>query len=207
MKLLFLLQYQPTSPQKPPSNIALYLLGSCCLIIYTMCDCIWDAIEWSISSNPLRLVHAIYGWGMVKNGERKHAMNDQQHGSWPRHMTTDALFLAWFEKDLIRQLKINSAHIDNDATGCYDCIIVSLRMIACHRVGMPSSAIRTQAESLWLIRYAIKHAYGASEDEYQGTLFEPLFGTGQRSGSAVSCYLARPCILIPLLHFYHGSIG
>ena len=108
---------------------------------------------------------------MVKNGERNHAMNDQQHGSRPRHMTTDALFLARFEKDLIRQLKINSAHMDNDASECYDRIIVSLGMIACRRLGMPLSAIRTQSESLWLMRYAIKHAYGVSEDEYQCTIF------------------------------------
>ena len=72
-------------------------------------------------------------------------------------MTTDALFLARFEKDLIRQLKVNSAHMDNDATGCYDSIIVSLWVIACRRLGMPQSAIQTQAESLRLMRYAIMH--------------------------------------------------
>jgi hypothetical protein len=63
-------------------------------------------------------------------------------------MTIDALLLAQFEKDLIRQLKINSTHMDNDATGRYDRIIVSLGMVACRRLGMPSSAIRTQAEAL-----------------------------------------------------------
>ena len=139
----------------------------------------------------------IYGQGMAKNGERNHAtMNDQQHGSRPRRMTTDAFFLARFEKDLIRQLKINSAHMDNDATGCYDRIIVSLGMIACQRLGMPSSAIRTQAESLRLMRYAIKHAYGVSEDEYQGTIFEPLFGTGQGSGSSPAIWLGLVVILL-----------
>jgi hypothetical protein len=113
----------------------------------------------------------IYGRRIVKNGERNHAMNDQQHGSRPRRMTTDALFLARFDKNLIRQLKINSAHMDNDATGCYDRIIVFYGMIACRRLDMPSSAIRTQAESLRLMRSAIKHAYGVSEDdEYQGTI-------------------------------------
>jgi hypothetical protein len=99
-------------------------------------------------------------------------------------MTTDALFLARVEKDLIRQLKVNSAHMDNDVTGWYDRIIVSLGMIACRRLGMPPSAIQTQAESLRLMRYAIKHAYDVSEDEYQGTIFEPLLGTGQGSGSS-----------------------
>ena len=107
-------------------------------------------------------------------------------------MTTDALFLARVEKDLIRQLKVNSVHMDNDATGWYDRIIVPLGMIACRRLGMPPSAIQTQAESLRLMRYAIKHAYGVSEDEYQGTIFEPLFGTGQGSGSSPAIW-ARPC--------------
>ena len=78
-------------------------------------------------------------------------------------MTTDAFFLARFGKYLIRQLKVNSAHMDNDATGCYGCIIVSLGMIACRCLGMPPSAIQSQAESLRLTRYAIKHAYGISE--------------------------------------------
>jgi hypothetical protein len=83
----------------------------------------------------------LYGRRMVKNGERNNAMNDQQHGARPRRMTIDALLLARFEKDLIRQLKINSAHMDNDATGCYGRIIVSLGMIACRRLDLPSSAI------------------------------------------------------------------
>jgi hypothetical protein len=78
----------------------------------------------------------IYGRQMVKNGKRNHAMNDQQHGSRPRRMTTDALFLARLKKYLIRQLKINSAHMGNDATGCYDRITVSLGMIVCRRLGM-----------------------------------------------------------------------
>jgi hypothetical protein len=111
-------------------------------------------------------------------------------------MTTDALFLARFEKGLIRRLKVNSAHMDNDATGCYDSIIVSLWVIACRRLGMPQSAIRTQAESLRLMRYAIKHAHSISEDDYQGTIFEPLYGTGQGSGSSPAIWLGFVVILL-----------
>ena len=84
---------------------------------------------------------------MVKNAEKAKALNDQQHGSRLRRMTTDALFLARLEKDLIRQTKANSAHMDNDATGCYDRVITALGMIACRRLGMPESAIRCQAET------------------------------------------------------------
>ena len=44
----------------------------------------------------------VYGRRMVKNAKKANALNDQQHGSRPRGMTTDALFLARLEKDLIR---------------------------------------------------------------------------------------------------------
>ena len=99
----------------------------------------------------------IFGRRMVKNAELSNALNDQQHGSRPRRMTTDALFLARLEKDLIRQTKANSAHMDNDATGCYDRIVTALGMLACRRLGIPVEAIRCQADTLRLMRYAIKH--------------------------------------------------
>ena len=47
----------------------------------------------------------VYGKRLVHNAEKSNALNDQQHGSRPRRMTTDALFLARLDKDLIRQTK------------------------------------------------------------------------------------------------------
>jgi hypothetical protein len=50
------------------------------------------------------------------------------------------------------------------------------------------------------MRYAIKHAYGVSEDEYQGMLLEPLFGTGQGSGSSPAIWLGLVVILASSMH-------
>lgn len=141
----------------------------------------------------------IFGRRMVKNAERSEALNDQQHGSRPRRMTTDALFLSRLEKDIIRQIKANSAHMDNDATGCYDRIVTALGMIACRRLGMPESAIRCQAATLKNMKYAVKHAFGTAFSEYFGTIFEPLFGTGQGSGASPAIWLALVVILLNAL--------
>ena len=138
----------------------------------------------------------IFGRRMVKNAEKAEALNDQQHGSRPRRMTTDALFLARLEKDLIRQTKANSAHMDNDATGCYDRIITALGMIACRRLGMPESAIRCQAETLRFMRYAVIHIYGTAATEYTSTDDEPLFGTCQGSGASPAIWLGLVVILL-----------
>ena len=141
----------------------------------------------------------LYGRRLVANAERTDALNDQQHGSRPRRMTTDALFLSRLEKDLIRQTKTNSAHMDNDATGCYDRIVTSLGMIACRRLGTPDNAIRCQAETLRNMKYAVKHVYGASSDKYESTDTEPLFGTGQRSGASPAIWLSLVVILLNAL--------
>lgn len=111
-------------------------------------------------------------------------------------MTTDALFLSRLEKDLIRQTKCNSAHMDNDATGCYDRIITSLGMIACRRLGMPTNVIRCQAETLFHMKYAVKHVYGISDCQYTSSPTEPLFGTGQGSGASPAIWLSLVVILL-----------
>ncbi len=138
----------------------------------------------------------IYGRRMVKNAELSNALNDQQHGSRPRRTTIDALFFARLEKDLIRQTKANSAHMDNDATGCYDRIVTSLGMIASRRLGMPEHAIKCQADTLRNMKYSVKHVYGTSSEEYTGTETEPLFGTGQGSGASPAIWLGLVVILL-----------
>jgi hypothetical protein len=114
-------------------------------------------------------------------------------------MTTDALFLSRLEKDLIRQTKANSAHMDNDATGCYDRIITSLGMIACRRLGMPVNAIRCQAATLQHMKYAVKHVYGVSQQQNTGSKSEPLFGTGQGSGASPAIWLSLVVVLLNAL--------
>ena len=141
----------------------------------------------------------VYGRRMVKNAELANALNNQQHGSRPHHMTTDALFLARLEKDLIRQTKANSAHMDNDATGCYDQIHVSQGMLACRRLGMPVHSISCQANALRNLRYAIKLLAGIFSGEYSGEPDDPLFGTGQGSGASGAIWLALVVILLNCL--------
>jgi hypothetical protein len=138
----------------------------------------------------------LFGKRLVRNAEKHNALNDQQHGSRPRRMTTDALFLSRLEKDLVRQTKSNSAHMDNDATGCYDRIVTSLGMIACRRLGMPCHAIRCQSDTLFNMKYAVKHVYGISTNQYSSTIQEPLFGIGQGSGASPAVWLSLVVILL-----------
>ncbi|KAI2501729.1 hypothetical protein MHU86_12735 [Fragilaria crotonensis] len=101
--------------------------------------------------------------------------------------------------DLCRVLKHDLARFDNDASACYDRIIVALGMLAARRCGMPDNAIRVHSEALQFMKYTVKTAYGVSDNNYQGTPFEPLFGTGQGSGASPSVWLTLVVILLNTL--------
>ena len=105
--------------------------------------------------------------------------------------------------DLCRILKHDLARFDNDASACYDRIIVALGMLAARRCGMPRNAIRLHAYALRFMQYTVKTMYGISQENYQGTPFSPLFGTGQGSGASPAVWLS---LIVLLLHTFDRLI-
>ena len=101
--------------------------------------------------------------------------------------------------DLCRDLKHYFVRFDNDASACYDRIIVALAMLAARKCGMPCHAVRFHADALFFMHYTVKTLYGISEENYPGTVFEPLFGTGQGSGASPSAWLTLVAILFQTL--------
>ncbi len=67
----------------------------------------------------------------------------------------DPIMLIQLTTDLSRLLKTNLARFDNDASACYDRIIVALGMLAARRLGMPENAIRTHADALRFMKYSV----------------------------------------------------
>ena len=64
---------------------------------------------------------------------------------------------------------------------------------------MPDHAVRTHAGILELMKYTIKTVHGISEDNYHGTPFSPLFGTGQGSGASPAVWLTLVVTLMNTL--------
>jgi hypothetical protein len=132
----------------------------------------------------------------VKRAVKLDLLNACQHGSIPGRTSMDPVMLTQLTTDLCRLLKVNLARFDNDASACYDRIIVMLGMLAARRCGMPANAVSTHAEALRLMKYAVKTIHGISEINYQGTPFECLFGTGQGSGASPAVWLTLVVILL-----------
>ena len=111
----------------------------------------------------------------------------------------DPIMLNQLSSDLCRILKINYARFDNDASACFDRIIVALGMLAARRCGMPKEAVSTHAKSLELMKYTVKTVHGISDSSYTGTAFAPLFGTGQGSGASPAVWLSLVVLLLNTL--------
>jgi hypothetical protein len=126
-------------------------------------------------------------------------LNDGQHGSVPKRSAMDPIILTELTNDLCRLMKHNIARFDIDASTCYDRIIVTLGMLAARRCGMPDNAVSTHANCRKLMKYTVKTIHGISKENYKGTTFEPLFGTGQGSGASPAVWLTLVVVLMNTL--------
>ena len=144
-------------------------------------------------------------WGhrLVRHADSLDLLHDSQHGSIPRRTAMDPIMLTQLTSDLCRILKHDLARFDNDASACYDRIIVALGMLAARRCGMPQNAVRLHADALRFMQYTVKTIHGISSDNYHGTPFEPLFGTGQGSGASPAVWLT---LVVLLLHTFDRLI-
>lgn len=64
---------------------------------------------------------------------------------------------------------------------------------------MPLNVIQTHAEALQFMQNTVKTVHGISAENYSGTPFEPLFGTGQGSGASPPVWLSLVVILMNTL--------
>jgi hypothetical protein len=107
-------------------------------------------------------------WGLrlVRHGEKHHGLSDQQYGSRKDRTAMDPVLLKQLSYDLSRQCRTNLAAFDNDASACYDRIIIALAMLVARRLRRPQNIVQTHAEALCLMRYYVKTVHGISEECY-----------------------------------------
>ena len=153
--------------------------------------------------NRLRIIHLfeadfnfflkiMWGYRLVHRAKDYNMINTGQYGSVPGKTAIELVMLNQISNDICRTNKTNLIRFENDASACYDRILVHLGMMAARRCGMPPNAIKTHAETLESMKYKVKTAFGISEDSYSGELGKPLFWHRARQ-RRLSGSLANPC--------------
>ena len=160
--------------------------------------------------NRLRIIHLfeadfnlllklLWGSRLVKHAAKYNLLNDGQHGSVPGRTAMELVMLNQLSNDLCRTQKVNIIRFENDASACYDRILVHLGMLAARRCGMPTNAVALHSGTLLDMKYKVKTHYGISEGSYQGSHAEPLFGTGQGSGASPAVWLTLVVVMMNTL--------
>lgn len=160
--------------------------------------------------NRLRIIHLFEAdfnfflklmWGsrLVHRANDSGLINTGHYGSVPGKMAIELVMLNQISNDICRTNKINLICFENDASACYDRILVHLGMLAARRCGMPTNAIQIHADTLERMQYKVKIAFGISNQHYSGEQGKPLFGTGQGSGASPAVWLTLVVILMNTL--------
>jgi hypothetical protein len=97
----------------------------------------------------------LWGKRLVYQGEDHNCFGHQQFAR-PGHQAIDAVHKKTLTYDLSRIMAVNLGVFDNDASGCYDCIIVALGMIAALRLRMPRGPVQMHAKCLANMKYYVK---------------------------------------------------
>ena len=127
-------------------------------------------------------------WRQLLHFATNHGLiNEGQYGGRPG---CEAQSLTLFEElkyDLAYLTRRTLFNFDNDATSCYDRIIVPLASIVNRKFGMHRRIVAIHAETLRQAQFRLKTASGTSDLHYSHCLQFPIHGTGQGSGNS-------PCI-------------
>jgi hypothetical protein len=88
--------------------------------------------------------------------------------------------------DLSHILHTSLEMFDNDASRCYDHIVIALSTIMALHLGIPRAACCMHVMALALMKYFVKTIHSISVVSYQSTQSYHLFGTRQGSASGGS---------------------
>ena len=109
--------------------------------------------------NRLRIIHLfeadfnfvlklLWGHRLVRRAHDYKMINSGQYGSVPGKTAIELVMLNQISNDICRTNKYNIIRFDNDASACYDRILVPLGMMAARRCGMPDNAVSVHADTL-----------------------------------------------------------
>ena len=124
---------------------------------------------------------------LLRSADEKNLINEGQYGGRPGCEAQSLTLLEELKYDLAYLTRRTLVNFDNDASSCYDRIIVPLASIINRKYGLHRQVVAVHANTLHQARFHLKTASGLSSTNYSHCHRFPIHGTGQGSGNS-------PCI-------------
>jgi hypothetical protein len=131
----------------------------------------------------LNLLFALFFRELDQHCEDNYLMNKGIYGCRPNRRAIDPVFVDVTQTELSMVQRSILVRFNNDATACFDRILVHLLNLCLRSYGMPRKLTSILGKLLEAAKYAIKTGIGISKQTYQHTKESPAYGSGQGSGA------------------------
>ena len=143
---------------------------------------------------------------LLRTADDAQLINEGQYGGRPGCEAQSLTFLEELKYDLAYLTRRTLFNFDNDATSCYDRIVVPLASLINRKYGLHRKVVAVHARTLQQARFHLKTATGISSSHYSPCTRFPIHGTGQGSGNSPSIWLFISSTLFDIHHAKsHGA--
>ena len=126
---------------------------------------------------------------LLHSADEQKIIHDGQFGGRPGCEAQALTLLEEVKYDIAYLTRRTLFNFDNDASSCYDRIVVPFASVINRKYGLHRKIVAIHANTLQTARYHLKTAIGVSESYYTTCHQYPIHGTGQGSGNSPSIWL------------------
>ena len=116
-------------------------------------------------------------------------INEGLFGGRPGCEAQSLTFLEELKYDISFMTRRTLFNFDNDATSCYDRIIVALASLLNRKYGLHRKVVTVHASTLQQARFHLRTINGISDQFYSHSIQFPVYGSGQGSGNSPGIWL------------------
>merc|ERR1711884_655074 len=145
----------------------------------------------NIKIHRLRVIHLyeadmglLWGakWGKsMKNAVQENTLHPGQYGGLPGRDCTSVTFFEELPYEYARLTRYPFSNFDNDATACYDRILLSIASLCGLKFGLHQDIVFIHATTMDEAEFKLKTSKNVSETSYRHCLKFPIHGSGQGS--------------------------
>ena len=140
------------------------------------------------------VIGTIFERRALYSGVDHHILHSSQ---WARQgcQCSDVMIMHELTPGVSKMMKTPLAGFENDASACYDRIVMNLVSAVFDRMGVPPGPILLQEETLLKVVHYLKTGFGTSTASYTSDAIQRIYGVGQGSKAGPVTWAAVSSLL------------